>query len=157
MYTYLYIHIHIYVSIRLYDVHTFIFTSLPHFNRRFAKQETVLFDESRVCIENWEWVSQRFQSTKGSKISELFSFPWSWLRCLGRLVATIDKWDRDAYCALSTGWTRPMGLEDASSCRSRLFSAKNQSNIGLFCGKWLVKIRHPMGIRHPVPWFGALE
>ena len=37
---------------------------------------------------------------------------------------------------------------DAWSCRS--FSAKEPLIIGLFCGKWPVKIRHPMGLRHPV-------
>jgi len=37
---------------------------------------------------------------------------------------------------------------DALSCRS--FFAKAPLIIGLFCGKWLVKIRHPMGLRHPV-------
>jgi len=38
---------------------------------------------------------------------------------------------------------------DALSCRS--FFAKEPLIIGLFCGKWPVKIRHPMGLRHPVP------
>ena len=34
------------------------------------------------------------------------------------------------------------------SCRS--FSAKEPPSIGLFCGKLPKKIRHPMGLRHPV-------
>jgi len=37
---------------------------------------------------------------------------------------------------------------DALSCRS--FSAKERLIIGLFCGKWPKKIRHPMTLRHPV-------
>jgi len=37
---------------------------------------------------------------------------------------------------------------DASSCRS--FSAKEPPIIGLFCGKWPLKIRHSMPLRHPV-------
>ena len=38
--------------------------------------------------------------------------------------------------------------QDALSCRS--FSAKQPRIIGLFCGKWPIKIRHPMGLRHHV-------
>jgi len=30
------------------------------------------------------------------------------------------------------------------------FSANLQLIIGFFCGKWLIKIRHPIGLRHPV-------
>ena len=37
---------------------------------------------------------------------------------------------------------------DALSCRS--FSAKEPLIIGLFCGEWPIKIRDPMGLRHPV-------
>jgi len=37
--------------------------------------------------------------------------------------------------------------QDAFSCRS--FFAKEPLIIGLFCGKWPIKIRHPMGLRHP--------
>jgi len=37
---------------------------------------------------------------------------------------------------------------DALSCRS--FSTKEPLIIGLFCRKWPIKIRHPMGLRHPV-------
>jgi len=36
----------------------------------------------------------------------------------------------------------------ALSCRS--FSAKEPLIIGLFCEKWPIKIRHSMGLRHPV-------
>jgi len=35
------------------------------------------------------------------------------------------------------------------SCRS--FPAKEPLIIGLFCGKWRIKMRHPMTLRHPVP------
>jgi len=34
------------------------------------------------------------------------------------------------------------------SCKS--FFAKELLSIGLFCGKWPIKIRHPMGLRHHV-------
>ena len=34
------------------------------------------------------------------------------------------------------------------SCRS--FSTKEPLNIGHFCGKWPIKIRDPMSLRHPV-------
>jgi len=41
---------------------------------------------------------------------------------------------------------------DAFTCRS--FFAKKALIIRLFCGKWPIKIRHPMGLRHPVlGWF----
>jgi len=39
-----------------------------------------------------------------------------------------------------TGWRTPIG------CRS--FSEKEPLIIGLFCGKWPTKIRHPMGLRY---------
>jgi len=38
--------------------------------------------------------------------------------------------------------------QDALSCRS--FFAKEPPIIGLFCRKWLIEIRHPMRLRHPV-------
>jgi len=38
---------------------------------------------------------------------------------------------------------------DALNCRS--FFTKRPLIIGLFCGKWPLTIRHPMGRRHPVP------
>jgi len=37
---------------------------------------------------------------------------------------------------------------DVLSCRS--LSAKEPLIIGLFCGKRRIKIRHPMGLGHPV-------
>jgi len=40
-----------------------------------------------------------------------------------------------------TGWRRPW---DAVTCRS--LSAKEPIIIGLFCGKWPIKIRYPMGL-----------
>ena len=43
------------------------------------------------------------------------------------------------------------GDEDAlDALRCRLFSAKEPLIIGLFCGKWPVKIRHPTSLRHAV-------
>jgi len=38
--------------------------------------------------------------------------------------------------------------QDALSCRA--FSAKEPLIIRLFCGKWPVKIRHAMHLRHPI-------
>ena len=46
----------------------------------------------------------------------------------------------------TTGWRRSIGC--LISCR--LFFAKEPLIIGLFCGRWPIKIRHPMGLRHPV-------
>jgi len=37
---------------------------------------------------------------------------------------------------------------DAVTCMS--LSAKESLTTGLFCGKWPIKTRHPMGLRHPV-------
>ena len=53
------------------------------------------------------------------------------------------KWNMTHF---DTGWRR---LMEAFSCR--LFFAKEPLIIGLFCGKWPIKIRNPMGLRHPVP------
>ena len=41
-----------------------------------------------------------------------------------------------------------LGGEDALSCRS--FFTKEPLIEGLFCGKWLIKIRYSVGLRHPV-------
>jgi len=41
---------------------------------------------------------------------------------------------------------------DALNCRS--FFAQEPIIIGLFCGKWPVKMRHPMDLRHSVPTVG---
>jgi len=49
----------------------------------------------------------------------------------------------------TTGWRRSIGC--LISCR--LFFAKEPLIIGLFCGRWPIKIRHPMGLRHPVAPF----
>jgi len=43
---------------------------------------------------------------------------------------------------LTTGWQRPI--------RCRLFFAKEPPIIRLFCGKWSINIRHPVGLRHAV-------
>ena len=48
-----------------------------------------------------------------------------------------------------TAWRRPIGC--LISWRS--FPAKQPRIIGLFCGKWNRKIRHPITPRHPVSYF----
>jgi len=48
----------------------------------------------------------------------------------------------------SIGWRKPIGC---LNCRSVL--AWEPLIIGLFCGKWPIKIRYPMGLRHPVHTF----
>jgi len=42
------------------------------------------------------------------------------------------------------------GEDPYGALRCRSFIAKEPQIIGLFCGKRSVKIRHPMGLRHPV-------
>ena len=46
---------------------------------------------------------------------------------------------------ISTGWRRPIGC-----LKLQVICAKEPIIIGLFCGKWPIQIRHPMGLRHPV-------
>jgi len=46
---------------------------------------------------------------------------------------------------LCTGWRR---FKDPLSCRS--FSTKDPLDLGHFCGKWRIKTRDPMSLRHPV-------
>jgi len=55
---------------------------------------------------------------------------------------------RESLIILVKGGEDP---EDALKCRS--FSAKKPQIIGLFCGKRPMRIRHPMGLRHPVTSF----
>jgi len=43
----------------------------------------------------------------------------------------------------STGWRRPIGC-----LKLQVVFAKEPLIIGLFCGKWPIKIRHPMTLRH---------
>jgi len=50
----------------------------------------------------------------------------------------------------NTYYEMVQGVEDsgdALNCRS--FFAKEPVIIGLFCGKWPIKIRHSVGLRHP--------
>ena len=44
---------------------------------------------------------------------------------------------------------RDKDSQDALNYRS--FSAKEPQIIGLFCGKYTIKIRHPMTLHHPIP------
>jgi len=60
----------------------------------------------------------------------------------------VANWAVSNEYASTTKWQRPMGCLKLLSCRS--FSAKEPIIIRLVCGKWPVKIRHPMGLRHPV-------
>jgi len=53
-----------------------------------------------------------------------------------------------------TGWRRLIGwlkLQVIFRNRDTHYFGKEPLTIGLFCGKWPVKIRHPMGLCHPVP------
>jgi len=45
----------------------------------------------------------------------------------------------------ATGWQRPIGC-----LKLQVVFAKEPLIIGFFGGKWPVKTRHPMGLRHPV-------
>jgi len=54
------------------------------------------------------------------------------------------------------GRAKVQGGEDSYyplNCRS--FSTKEPLNIGHFCGKWPIKIRDPMSLRHPVSDFSS--
>ena len=53
----------------------------------------------------------------------------------------------------STGWRRCIGC--LVSCTS--LSAKEPLILGLFCGKWPIKIRHPVTLRHTVHATRALR
>jgi len=44
-------------------------------------------------------------------------------------------------------WRRPIGC-----LKLQVIFCKESLIIGLFCGKSLVNIRHPVGLRHPVDW-----
>jgi len=47
--------------------------------------------------------------------------------------------------AVDTGWRTPMGC-----LKLQVIFRKRATNYGALCGKRPVKIRHPMGLRHPV-------
>jgi len=69
-----------------------------------------------------------------------------------RETARVSEWERErerrterkreTVCTIDTD------PQDACSCRS--FFAKEPLIIGLFCGKWPTKIRHPLNPRHSV-------
>jgi len=59
-------------------------------------------------------------------------------------VTYMNESGRTNECAIQGGGDP----QDAFSCRS--FFAKEPLIIGLFYGKRPIKIRHPMGLRHPV-------
>ena len=94
---------------------------------------------------------QRFTSTKKQSgrahhhakqwwrsVTSPFNIP-SWVRHDFNGYLAIDPW-------LRTGWRRPIGC-----LKLRSFSVKEPLIIGLFWGKWPIKIKHPLGLRHPVP------
>jgi len=39
-----------------------------------------------------------------------------------------------------------------SSAKEPLSTAKEPLSTGLFCAKWTIRIRHPMGLRHPLSY-----
>jgi len=53
-------------------------------------------------------------------------------------------WHEMRQC-VCTGWRRPIGY-----LKLQAISRKEPLIIVVFCGKWPMKIRHPMGLRHPV-------
>ena len=53
------------------------------------------------------------------------------------------------WCILDSFVQGGRDPRDALNCRS--FFAKELLIIGLFCGRWRVKIRHPMTLSHPEP------
>ena len=61
--------------------------------------------------------------------------------------------ERDLQLKASYGssslYTRHIILTNNALSR-RFLSTKEPLIIGLFCGKWPIKMRHPMGLRHPV-------
>ena len=52
------------------------------------------------------------------------------------------------YCNWTHGPQGGEDLQDALSCRS--FFAEEPLMIGLLCGKWHLKMKHPITLRHPV-------
>jgi len=95
----------------------------------------------------WQW------PTGGLKLHVIFRKRATNCKALLRKIIYKDKasygsWPPWIYVhtKTSTGWRRPVGY--LISCRS--FFAKEPLTIGLFCGKWAMKIRHPIGLCHLV-------
>ena len=60
-----------------------------------------------------------------------------------RLISEYQSCHIMSHC---TGWRR------LKRClKLQIIFPKEWRIVGLFCRKWPVKIRHPMGLRHPVP------
>jgi len=68
-------------------------------------------------------------------------------KCVSKLINVgVETYSsQEAHCSVIQGGEDPY---DALSCRS--FFAKERIIIGLFSGKWPMKIRNPMRLRHPV-------
>ena len=94
-----------------------------------------------VCALHWHHIYVHVTDISGR------AYWWMKRRCLSIRSGVWLFWK------CHTGWQRPIGcliLEVISRKRATNYRAKKPLIIGLFCGKWPVKTRHPVGLRHPV-------
>ena len=93
-------------------------------------------------------MSKQYDSSTQSRCPDSWAHNLAW-RCP-------DSWWRPLiwhlYIVINMSTQGGEDPQDDLSCRS--FFAKEPIIIGLFCGQWPMKIRHPMGLRHPV-WYDS--
>jgi len=140
--------------------------SNPSTPEEFGRNSNSSTSQFVVLLRDTEefWVSRFGGCRKCIIFNGNYHFRYVWdLEKIGLRCRTSDVWktrfllvsDRNDMC-----WTKRQsdsqyliqGGEDpydALSCRS-LFARKEPLITGLFCGKWTIKKRHPMGFRHPV-------
>jgi len=105
-----------------------------------AASSNVWFAAARVCTESLAVLRRALPAS---------TRPWQKiLKSQPRIHLQWSIWSRADFCAILgvTGWRRPIG------CLSRSFFKKEPLIPGLFCRKWHIKIRHPMGLRLVTSW-----
>jgi len=124
----------------------------------------------RVTCHTHEWVMSRTWLSRVTRVNELFrlflclrvmyesrhvyervmshTYEWVMSHILVSQVTHMSESCHTYEWVMSLQGSKD--AEDVSSCRS--LSGKEQLIIGLLCGKWPLKVRHPMGLRHPVTW-----
>jgi len=85
------------------------------------------------------------------KLQVIFRKRATYYRALLRNMTYEDKasYDSTPPCILRVQWYR-VAKTHRIPYLHRSFSAKEPLIVGLFCGKWRMKIRHPMALRHHV-------
>jgi len=99
-------------------------------------------------MHTWPYTNGKVISNAYMTFLFIYDSPTYYIACKHNYICMGESYHIYTWVDISYIIQRSEDPFDASSCRS--FPAKEPLIIGLFCGKWPIKIRHPMGLRHLV-------